>query len=186
MNGIPPEPVGQDGQPVQFLNNARRMLFIQFIGDRAYEEIRRAVLPFAPHQRSIPVMLRIVRDAFDPPGMIEANRMRFGQLVQREGQSAQAFCNALEVAAENCNFGEAYSMTLKSRLLAGISSDRIRENLLAQSAALDYYGTKALFLQMDAARLQSQALARAAQVHTVRQPAMPQRQVGGARRGATA
>jgi len=110
---------------------------------------------------------------------VEANRLRFSRLVQTEGQSAQSFCNSLQVAAENCNFGPAYSMTLKSRLLAGISSDSIRERLLAQSTALDYSGTKALFLQMDAARAQSQVLARAANVNAVRQPAQHQRQVSG-------
>jgi len=79
----------------------------------AYEEIRRASLPFLPHQRSIQHMCQIVREAFEPSGMVKANRMRFGSLVQRDGQSAQAFCNVLQVAAEHCNFGVAYSMTLK-------------------------------------------------------------------------
>jgi len=124
-------------------------------------------------------MIHIVRQAFEPPGMVEANRLRFSRLVQTEGQSAQSFCNSLQVAAENCNFGPAYSMTLKSRLLAGIWSDSIRERLLAQSTALDYSGTKALFLQMDAARTQSQVLARAANVNAIRQPAQHQRQVSG-------
>jgi len=77
MNGIHPEPVDQHGQVVQILHNARRMLFIQYIGDRAFEEIRRAVLPYQPHQRSIPVMCDIVRQAFEHPGLVEANRMKF-------------------------------------------------------------------------------------------------------------
>jgi len=185
MNGIPPEPVDVAGNPL-LAQNVRRMLFIQHIGARAFEEIRRACLPMMPHQRPIPVMCNIVREAFEPIGLVEANRMKFANLVQREGQSAQSFCNALQVAAENCQFGLAYSMTLKSRLLAGMRDDRLRETLLAQSLRLDYSGTKSLFLQMDAAKQQSQALARAVNVHAVgRQPTPHARNSGsGQRRGA--
>jgi len=170
MNGIPPEPVDLTGNPL-LAQNVRRMLFIQHIGARAFEEIRRACLPMLPHQRPIPVMCIIVREAFEPIGLVEANRMKFANLVQREGQSAQSFCNALQVVAEDCQFGLAYSMTLKSRLLAGMRDNRLGESLLAQSLRLDYSGTKSLFLQMDAARQQYQALARAVNAHdVVRQP----------------
>ena len=166
LNGIPEEPQDANGQffPIQ---NLRRMIFIQFIGERAYEEIRRACLPLQPHQRSIRFMCSVVRAAFEPEGLVEANRLRFSNLVQRDNQSAQSFINSLQLAAENCNFGAAYNLCMKSRLLAGIRCDRTREALLAQSARLDYSGTKALFLQLDAARMQSQELARAANVYNV-------------------
>ena len=169
MNGIHPEPVDQRGQVVQILQNARRMLFIQYIGDRAFEEIRRTVRPYQPHQRSIPVICDIVRQAFEPPRLVKATRMKFSSLVQRDGQSAQSFCNALQVAAENCDFGAAYSMNLKNRLIAGVRCDRIRETLLIQAKTFDYTG--ALFLSLNAARQQSLALARAAHINVARQPA---------------
>jgi len=157
------------------------MIFIQFIGERAYEEIRRACLPLQPHQRSIRFMCSVVRAAYELEELVEANRLRFSNLVQRDNQSAQSFINTLQLAAENCNFGAAYNLCMKSRLLAGIRCDRTREALLAQSARLDYSGTKALFLQLDAARMQSQELARAANIHKVdnanRRPVQQPRQV---------
>ena len=166
MNGILNEPVNEAGEYFPILN-LKRMLFIQYIGHRAYEEIRRASLPQNPAEKSINFMVGVVRQAFEPQGLVEANRMRFATLVQRDGQSAQSFVNALQVAADACDFGTAYSMTLKSRLLAGIRDDRIRETLLSQSLNQDYEATKTLFLQLDANRLQSEALARAANVHKV-------------------
>jgi len=104
--------------------------------------------------------------------------MKFFSLVQRDGQSAQAFCNALQDAAENCDFGAAYSMNLKSRLIAGVRCDRIRETLLTQAKTFDYTATRALFLSLDAARQQSQALARAAHINVARQPAKQPRGCG--------
>jgi len=144
MNGILNEPVNEAGEYFPILN-LKRMLFIQYIGHRAYEEIRRASLPQNPAEKSINFMVGVVRQAFEPQGLVEANRMRFATLVQRDGQSAQSFVNALQLAADACDFGNAYSMTLKSRLLAGIRDDRIRETLLSQSLNQDYKATKTLF-----------------------------------------
>ena len=59
-------------------------------------------------------------------------------------------------------------MTLKSRLIAGVRDNNIREKLLNQAQALDYFNTRDLFLQLDANRQQAQALARAANVYAIR------------------
>ena len=144
MNSILNEPVNEAGEFFPILN-LKRMLFIQYIGHRAYEETRRASLPQNPAQKSINFMVGVVRQAFEPQGLVEANRMRFATLVQRDGQSAQRFVNALQVAVDACDFGTAYSMTLKSRLLAGIRDDRIGETLLSQSLNQDYEATKTRF-----------------------------------------
>jgi len=152
MRGIEEEPVNENGQHL-LVPSMRRIFFIQFVGDRANEEIRKASLPLLPNQRSTDFMVFVVKSAFEPQGMLEANRMHFSPFVQRDGhgQSAQLWCNTPQVAAETCEFGQAYSMNSKSRLIAGLRdrSKSIREKLLNQATGLHYFGTKDLFLQLD-------------------------------------
>ena len=181
MHGIEEEPVDQNCQHL-LVESMRRILFIQFVGDRAYEEIRKASLPLLPNQRSIDFMVSVIKRAFEPQGMLEANRMKFSSLVQRDGQSAQSWCNTLQVAAETCEFGQAYSMNLKSRLISGVRDNNIREKFLNQATNLDYFGTKKLFLHLDSNRQQAQALARAANVFAVRQHQPSRSPSNGSRR----
>jgi len=165
------EPVYENGQHL-LVPSMRRILFMQCIGDRAYEETRKASLPLLPNQRSFEFMVSVIKRAFEPQGMLEANRMQVSTLVRRDGQSAQSWCNTFQVAAETCEFGQEYSMNMKSRLIAGVR-DNIREKLLNQGTGLEHFGTKELFLQLDSNRQQAQALARAANVYAVCQHQSP-------------
>jgi len=154
------------------------MLFMQHVGSRAYEEVRKASLPDEPFRKSMPFMAQVIREAFEPRGLVEGNRLQFSTLVQRDGQSASSFLNTLQVAAEGCDFGTAYSMVM-SRLVAGVRDDRIRDALLSQAVDMDCNARKTLLFQLSAARAQSQALARAADVFQAnrQRPVQQHRQV---------
>ena len=156
---IPMEPVDQQNQILP-ANNQRRAVFLGFLGDRAYEVVRRACLPGIPSAFSIPHLLQILRQKFEDPGLVETNRQIFHNRRQRDNESAEDFVYALQSLAADCLFDAAsYSDIMKSRLIGGVCNDSTREKLMLESTNMNYDQTKIFFTQIEAARAQSRRIA---------------------------
>jgi len=150
-NLIPAEPVNDAGQHPQ-AHNQRRAVFLNHLGDHAYEVWRKACLPDIPSARSIPQFMQILRVKFENPGLVESNR-RFHARNQRANESAADFVYALQDLAAVCDFGpEANSDMLKSRLIGGLSHGPTREKLLLETASFNVEQTKIASLQVEKSR----------------------------------
>jgi len=158
---IPEEPLGADRQPLE-ANNTRRAVFLNHLGDRAYEVLRKACLPAQPDARPIAQLVAILKNQFENPGLVETNRQRFQNRVQQNNETAHDFVYALQALAAECDFSQAeYGSTLKSRLIGGLRDVETRQALLMQSSQMNYEQTKTLFLQIEAIKEQARCMARA-------------------------
>lgn len=159
-NSILPEPTTVDGLFLQ-QSNRRRGLFIAAMGPRAYSVVHKACLPDTPKEFGIPDLFDLMKQNFEPAGLVEANRFVFNQRIQQSNESVFEFVNALQDLAVSCDWGQFYDSAMKSRLIVGIKHADTRSKLLSLPTGGTFAAAKTLALQDDAQRQQLRALAQA-------------------------
>ncbi|KAK3920898.1 hypothetical protein KUF71_010135 [Frankliniella fusca] len=117
--------------------NERRRLFLQSVGDRAYEYLRTACLPNTPYSFPIHTLIRLLREKFEPPGLIST---------------------ALQVLAARCEFGLHYPEALRDQLIAGVRSNELRLAMLRENN-LTFFQAKELAVRDDALRSEVRLMA---------------------------
>jgi len=180
---VPPEPTA-NGLILE-AHNQRRAVFLSYLGERAYEVVRRACLPGLPDYKPIPQLLQILRSKFENPGLVEASRQRFHNRKQADTESALDYVYALQAMAADCDFDAAsYDAILKSRLIGGTRSYAAKERLMMDATDMTFEQTKTLFVQeVKSVREQSRIMARANTVNAVQEDQHEDVQVVSGRRG---
>ncbi|KAK3920038.1 Retrovirus-related Pol polyprotein from transposon gypsy [Frankliniella fusca] len=138
--------------------NERRRLFLQSVGDRAYEYLRTACLPNTPYCFPIHTLIRLLREKFEPPGLISTNRYQFHRRTQQQNESATEFVTALQVLAARCEFGLHYPEALRDQLIAGVRSNELRLAMLRENN-LTFFQAKELAVRDDALRSEVRLMA---------------------------
>lgn len=158
-NGILPEPQNEEGA---FLPapNRRRNLFLTAIGPRAFAVVQAAVLPRAPNEEAIPTLVEVLKQQYQPSGLLEANRFTFHQRAQHAQESVFEFISALQTLAVQCDWGAFYDNAMKSQLIVGIRHADTRLKLIG-TANLTWANAKNMALQDDVLRVQMRSLTQA-------------------------
>lgn len=147
-------------------HNRRRALFLSKMGPVAHATLVNACLPDRPNQYPIEELSDVLRERFEPPGLIPVNRFHFSQRVQGEQESASDYFDALATMAERCNFGNGRDEAIRDRIIAGIRNDRTRA-LLLDEVELTLADAKRIVQQSETVRVQGRALAQALPVGRV-------------------
>lgn len=159
-NAVLPEPVDANNQYLM-APNRRRHMFLHFMGPRAFAIVEMACLPADPTSTPIPRLLQLLRQHFQPAGLIEANRFSFHQRMQQTNESVFEYISALQSLAVSCEWGAFYDQAMKSQIITGIRHQDTRQKLIS-TPNLNWAMAKETALQDDALRTQMRALT---QVH---------------------
>ena len=172
-NGVLPEPRNRD--QFYYRNaNRRRNMFLSTIGPRAFAVLEAAWLPEDPQNLPIPNLVALLKQHFEPAGLVEANRLTFHQRMQQPTESTFEYISVLQSLAVNCDWGDFYENALKSQLIVGLRHQDTRAKLVA-TPNLRWAGAKAMALQDDTLRQQMRTLTQAhnqsqTRVNVVQQP----------------
>ncbi|KAE8739254.1 hypothetical protein FOCC_FOCC015252 [Frankliniella occidentalis] len=116
--------------------NARRTLFIQCLANAPFE-----CLP----------LIRLLRQKYEPHGLVSTNRLQFNRRVQLQTESATDYITALQVLADRCEYGLHYPEALRDQLIGGVRSNELRLILL-KANNLTFFQAKELCEKDDALR----------------------------------
>lgn len=156
-NVVPPEQMQANGVVP---HNRKRALFLSYLGTRVYEVLRLSCLPNAPNQSTIPELIAILRERYEPPGLTTTNRYNFEMRTQRENESAADFIDALQNLATPCAFGLDYFDRLRDRIVHGCRSSEVRKKLMSEDN-LTFVRAKQIIVKEETVNEQCRAIAAA-------------------------
>lgn len=106
-------------------------VLLTMIGSTAYKKLRTLCAPARPETKTFEYLVTVMEEKGGTPKPTKiAARYSFGQRRQQVGESVSAFHLALKEASEHCEFEDTLESRLMEQLVAGLSSNSIREELL--------------------------------------------------------
>ena len=109
-------------------------MFLTLIGSKAYGILRDLVSPAKPAEKTYAQLTKILADHFSPKPVTIAERFRFQQRTQREGESVSEYLAQLRKLTEHCKFSDYLEQALRDTFVAGVRSAAIQRKLLSQEA----------------------------------------------------
>ena len=97
-----------------------RATLISVIGFKAYDVLSDLCSPEAPSEKTYGDLATILKDHFAPKKLLIAERYRFNNCIQLEGESVSTFATKLNYLASTCNFGTHLNEALRDRLVCGL------------------------------------------------------------------
>ena len=87
-------------------SHKRRAILISVIGAKAYDVLSDLFSPTSPSEKTYAQLTTILKNHFAPKKLVIAERYRFHNCTQREGESDTAFAANLKHLASTCQFGK--------------------------------------------------------------------------------
>ena len=122
----------------------RRATLISVIGSKAYDVLSDLCSPEAPSEKTYDDLTTILKDHFAPKKLLIAERYRFHNCIQLDGESVSTFAAKLKHLASTCNFGTHLKEALHDRLVCGLRNKEIQKKLLTEEHNFDEALKKAL------------------------------------------
>ena len=107
-------------------SHKRRAILISVIGAKAYDVVSDPCSPIPPSEKTYAQLTTILKNHFAPKKLVIAERCRFHNCTQREGESVTAFAANLKHLASTCQFGTHLNEALRDRLVCGLRSKEKR------------------------------------------------------------
>ena len=79
----------------------------------------------------------ILKNHFAPQKLVIAERYRFHNCIQREGESVSTFVTSLKHLASTCRFGAHLNEALRDRLVCGLRNKETQKKLLTEEHTFD-------------------------------------------------
>ena len=128
-------------------SHKRRATLISVIGAKAYDVLSDLCSPSTPSQKTYAQLGTILKDHFALKKLVIAERYRFHNCTQREGESVSSFAANLKHLAATCQFGTHLSEALRDRLVCGLPSKEIQKKFLTEEHNFDEALKNALSLE---------------------------------------
>ncbi len=107
-------------------------LLITHIGARGYGILKNLVAPDSPKDCTYAKLTKALSDHFCPKPLKYAERYKYGQRDQREGESVNDFVASIRKLSINCEYGSFLNDMLIQRLLEGTYHPSIRKRLMLE------------------------------------------------------
>ena len=101
--------IGDDGQ--------KTAIFITVIGDETYSLLRSLLAPTKPHTKSSGELTKVLIDHHTPKTIAIAERFRFYDRSQREGESISGFLAAIRKLSIHCEFDAFLGQALRDKMV---------------------------------------------------------------------
>ncbi|XP_061709740.1 uncharacterized protein LOC133526929 [Cydia pomonella] len=127
------------------------------VGESAYELIVNLCSPDKPSTLTYAKVVSLVKEHLEPVPSALAERYKFRQCRQQNGQSIAEYVATLKQMARFCDFGSGLEENLRDQLVCGITSDAIRQRLFADKK-LEYSKAVLIATTMESAEKDSSAV----------------------------
>ena len=114
-----------------------RTLLTVNLGPDALKKSHAFTFPDEIKDTTYATLRKTLVDRLLPKTNIVAQQQKFMTLNQITGESLCTFMSRLKEAANVCQFGDLFDLMVRTRFVAGLSSERIRAELISESAAND-------------------------------------------------
>ena len=114
-----------------------RTLLTVNLGPEALKKLRAFTYPDEVKDTEYKVLKETLIDRLSPKTNIVAQQQKFMTLVQTAGESLCTYMSRLKEAANVCDFKNQFDFMVRTRFIAGISNDKIRAELIAESSDKD-------------------------------------------------
>ena len=118
-------------------SHKRRAILISVIGAKAYDVLSDLCSPTPPSEKTYAQLTTILKNHFAPKKLVIAERCRFHNCTQREGESVTAFAANLKHLASTCQFGTHMNEPLRDRSFCGLRSKETQKKLLTEEHTFD-------------------------------------------------
>ena len=98
--------------------------FLTTIGSKTYNVLRDLLAPAKPSEVKLEVLVKTLRDHYEPKPIVIAERFHFHKREQHEGEGVAAYSAALKKCSEHCAFGTFLEEALRDRFVCGLRSNR--------------------------------------------------------------
>ncbi|XP_049872571.1 uncharacterized protein LOC126371309 [Pectinophora gossypiella] len=123
---------------------------IAVIGEEAYDLLSSLASPKKPKELSYDQVTEIMKNHLEPKPSFMAERYRFRQRRQQEGESITHYLTELKKLAKFCDFGETLEDNLRDQFTCCLQNEIIRQRLFAEEN-LTYKKAVSLAFSLEAA-----------------------------------
>ncbi|XP_021340098.1 uncharacterized protein K02A2.6-like [Mizuhopecten yessoensis] len=107
-------------------------VFLAVMGPQTYSLLRNIMTPDLPSTKTYDEIVTALKGHFMPKPLVIAERFKFHNRSQKEGESVADYVVGLKKLAAHCEFGNFLSQALRDRLVCGLRSEFIQKKLLAE------------------------------------------------------
>ena len=105
-------------------SHKRRAILISVIGAKAYNVLLDLCSPIPPSEKTYAQLTTILKNHFAPKKLVIAERYRFHNCTQREGESVTPFAANLKQLASTCQYGTQLNEVLRDRFVSVVFAVR--------------------------------------------------------------
>ena len=105
---------------------------LSLIGGKTYTLLRNLTSPQKPAEKTYADIVKTLKNHLSPVPLQIAERHRFHQRVQQEGENINNFVAALRKLTEHCDFQDLNN-TIRDQLVSGLKNQQIKRRLLSES-----------------------------------------------------
>lgn len=124
------------------LNNIKEekqvAMLLTMVGSKGYALFRNLCLPDLPKTKTFEELKEKMQNHIQPPPSEIAERYKFKQCMQREGEDIKTFCARMKGLSTHCNFGTELSKHLRDQFVCGTRSSSTKEKLLRSGKDLTF------------------------------------------------
>ncbi|XP_050561601.1 uncharacterized protein LOC126912631 [Spodoptera frugiperda] len=130
---------------------------ITVMGAESYELLVNLCTPHKPSTKTFEQITAIMEKHLKPKPSILAERFKFRQRKQKEGENIADYLAALKKLSKTCELGLWLEESIRDQFVCGISSEVIRQRLFAEDK-LDYAKAYSMAVSMEAAEKNAAAV----------------------------
>lgn len=124
---------------------------ISVIGEEPYELLSTLASPKKPSELKYSEAVLLMKNHLQPKPSILAERYRFRQRRQSDGESVADYVAELKKMSKSCEFGATLEENLRDQLVCGIKSEVTRQRLFAEDDNITYSRAVKLAITLEAA-----------------------------------
>lgn len=102
------------------------------VGDRIYALLRDYFTPNKPANQTYAVIEKALKEHYEPPKIVIAERFHFYQRSQAEDETVAGYVAALRKLASTCDFGDFLEDALHDCLVCGLRNESAQKKLLTE------------------------------------------------------
>ncbi len=103
---------------------------ISAIGVETYKILKSLTFPIKPKDKTLVQIVDVLKNHFRPAANTVAERYKFHQRTQRQGETANAYVVELKLLAQTCNFGSGLADMLRDRFISGLRDNKLQRQLI--------------------------------------------------------
>ncbi|XP_069128677.1 uncharacterized protein [Argopecten irradians] len=106
-------------------------VFLAVMGPQTYSLLRNIMTPDLPSTKTYDEIVTALKGHFMPEPLVIAERFKFHNRSQKEGESVADYVVGLKKLAARCEYGNFLQQALRDRLVFGLRNEFIQKKLLA-------------------------------------------------------